>query len=138
MGVIVLSWSQGLRQLEMISPLTITVLLGFLSLFGLLASVYFSTLYFKRFREKIIQKPIAQQQGKGSCEIVISSSFAQTFGVPNFCFGTVFYALILAVSIIRVLTGEFFILRETAFAAGLALLFSVYLFFALFMRLKIW
>ena len=122
----------------MISPLTITVLLGFLSLFGLLASVYFSTLYFRRFRAKNIQKPIAQQQGKGSCEIVMSSSFAQTFGVPNFFLGTVFYALILAVSIIRVLTGEFFILRETAFAAGLALLFSVYLFFALFMRLKIW
>ena len=122
----------------MITPLTITILLGLLSLIGLVNSLYFSTLYLRLFLAKNFPTTIGQQPDKSSCEIATSSSFAQTLGIPNSYFGTGFYALILAISVIRVFTGEFFILRPAAFVSGLALMFSVYLFLTLYMRLKLW
>lgn len=109
---------------------------GILSAIGLGISIYFSLAFYGiiRTNEKLLPAVVCSPE-EGACLTVLGFPDAKVFGVPNSLLGNLFYLALLVLVALgpdwRLLWGL------SAAAAWFAFLFSLYLIYALFFRIKI-
>ena len=120
----------------MISQFILDSVIALLSVCGLMISVYFSAVYYRWLDPTTPLVPAFCRLDEHTCIAVLHTAEAKVFGVLNALFGIAYYTGVL----IAVLAG-FMVLGYSLFPfiwgiTGLTALFSIWLTWALFVRLS--
>ncbi len=123
-----------------------TGLLMLLAAVGLVQAVYFTLLYYRVIPAGSGLVPAFCRMEERVCEAVVFTRYGRVFLVPNSLLGIFFYVLCLYVGLIRMgyrggaeapmATGHYPYEAYALVAAGLSVLFGIYLIHALVVRLK--
>lgn len=105
----------------------IPILVIILGLIGLVDSIYYTSAHYGLMGFGSSLMPMVCDSEKNVCEMLASTNYASTMGVPNSLFGIGYYAIVLLAAGIRLATGEWVYPRMLAAIAVLAAVFSVYL-----------
>lgn len=110
--------------------------LAALALCGLLNSVYFTLIYFRVVRPDNSMLPSFCRIGRGTCEAVVFTRYGRVFGVPNSVLGIVFYLVIVDAGLSGIMGGHYGRLGIALTASILSVVLSIYLVWALLVRLR--
>jgi len=112
--------------------MTTTLILQLCSILGLLISLYFLAIYQGLIKGNTALVP-QKMCSKNTCSEVLKTPFARVFKVPNFTLGILYYLMIFFLTVFTLPSAvQLFI----TIISWLAVVFSVYLAYALVVKLK--
>ena len=130
---IVVRVERGLRgipaKMEFRETVLVYLLIG-LAAFGIVLSIYLTVMFIR------VQRGQAVKCVDDSCPIVMKTPYARSLGLPNFYLAIPFYSVLLAFALLRLAGLAAWLFVPVTIGAGLALVMSVYLAYALLAKLK--
>jgi len=111
------------------------IIIGILSLLGILISGYFASIYHNLLPDVNRFVPRFCRMESGACSSLLSTSQARLFGVPNFDLGVLYYAGLLGSAVLPSLWKQLH--SMLFFGSIVAIMTGFYLTYVLVLRLRV-
>lgn len=121
----------------MAATIVVGALLALAALVGLLDAGYFVGVAYGLMRPDASWVPRACRMDEETCASIVDTAYGRVFGLPNAVYGAAWYAVVLALAGTLLAGGAMPSCRLALLAAAGAVLFSVYLIWALVQRLGV-